>query len=374
MKKIKVLVVDDSLLFQEFLHKAIDSDSELEVVATAKDPFDARDAIMKYNPDVMTLDVEMPRMNGIEFLRQLLPQYKLPTIMVSSLNEVVFDALAVGAVDFVTKPSSMSKEDIDAFVKNELIPKIKTASTSKILAHKTIPPTKNKFNSSSPNRRIDDDTLSRIASKISNQHFIPSNSRKSVPIDVIAIGASTGGTEAIFSVLSKLKSDMPGIIVTQHMPPGFTQMYAKRLDNKTCFSVKEAETGDIVKRGTVLVAPGDKHLTVYKEGSIYRAVCAEGVKVSGHCPSVDILFSSVADSAHSNALGVILTGMGGDGATGLKLMQLQGAETIGQDEASCVVYGMPKVAYNMGAVKYQLPLQSIPQKITQLINLANANS
>ncbi len=370
MKTIRVLVVDDSLLFQKFLLEAINSDPNLEVVATAKDPFEARDAIIKYNPDVMTLDVEMPRMNGIEFLTQLLPQHKLPTIMVSSLNEVVFDALAVGAVDFVTKPTSLTAKVIDNFVKNELAAKIKIAATSKILiGHKPTAKQMHTHNVPPHTQKIDDTTLSKIASKI-NQHPVHQSPKAKNPIHVIAIGASTGGTEAILSILSHLKPDVPGIVITQHMPPGFTKMYANRLNSKCALDVKEAETGDIIKPGKAFLAPGDKHLTVYKEGSHYRVMCNEGIKVSGHCPSVDILFSSVAESVQKNALGIILTGMGADGATGLLLMHMQGAETIGQNEESCIVYGMPKVAYQTGAVKYQLPLQSIPNKIYQIVNAA----
>lgn len=372
MSKIKVLVVDDSILFQEFLLNALNKDPELQVVAVAKDPFEAKDAIMKHKPDVMTLDVEMPRMNGIEFLRQLLPQYKLPTVMVSSLNEVVFDALSVGAVDFVTKPSSLTAKNINEFVKDELIVKIKAAAASKIIISKPITHKKPPSIPKKPAVKIDDTTLERIASKInSHSHSVPKSNSKN-PIHLIAIGASTGGTEAILSVLLQLKPDLPGIVITQHMPPGFTEMYAKRLDSKCSLHVKEAETGDIIKRGTVLIAPGDKHLTVCKEGNIYKAICSEGAKVSGHCPSVDILFSSVAETVQKNALGIILTGMGADGATGLLLMHMQGAETIGQDEESCVVYGMPKVAFKTGAVKYQLPLESIPGKIYQIVNAGNS--
>lgn len=343
MKKIRVLVVDDSILFQEFLVRAINSDSDLEVVATAKDPFEARDAIIKYKPDVMTLDVEMPRMNGIEFLRQLLPQYKMPVVMVSSLNEVVFDALAAGAVDFVTKPSSLTAQNIHEFVETELALKIKAAATSKVSTiSREIAPKRTPINavSASPNGRI----------------------------HLIAIGASTGGTEAILSILTQLEPDVPGIVITQHMPPGFTSMYAKRLDSKCSIKVKEAETGDIVQKGTALIAPGDKHMTVYKEGGVYKVKCYYGQKVSGHCPSVDVLFDSVAKAANRNAMGIILTGMGADGVTGLLLMRSKGAETIGQDEASCVVYGMPKVAFQSGAVKHQLSLQSIPRKIYQILS------
>ncbi len=341
MKKIKVLVVDDSLLFREFLVRAIDSDPMLDVVATAQDPFEARDAILKYRPDVMTLDIEMPRMNGIQFLKQLLPQYKLPVVMVSSLNEAVFDALAAGAVEFVNKPSSMSAQKITEFVENELAITIKAAAQSKI--------------------------ASKSGQYIDNKQIQSRNAVVNSKINLIAIGASTGGTEAILSVVDELNADVPGIVVVQHMPPGFTAMYAKRLDKKCVLSVKEAATGDIVKPGTVLIAPGDKHMTVYKDGANYKVKCAAGAKVSGHCPSVDVMFDSVAKNVGKSAMGIILTGMGADGVTGLAEMRRNGSETIGQDEASCVVYGMPKVAYECGAVKYQLPLSEIPKKIYHIL-------
>jgi len=358
--KIKVLVVDDSLLFQKFLVKAINSDPELEVIGTASNPFEARDAIIKHKPDVMTLDVEMPRMNGIEFLRQLLPQYKLPTVMVSSLNEVVFDALSVGAVDFVNKPTSLTALDIEDFVKNELAAKIKIAVHSKIvISSKPI-----KRSAATPNKK-DISKSPNVKKPIPHASGGPAKH----PIDIIAIGASTGGTEAILSVISQLRPNVPGIVITQHMPPGFTDMYAKRLNLKTALTVKEAQTGDTIQRGTAFIAPGDKHLTIYKENGVYKTRCSKGAKVSGHCPSVDVLFNSVAEVAKKNAIGVILTGMGADGATGLMLMCMNGAETIGQDEESCIVYGMPKVAYTSGAVKYQLPLLGIPGKIHQLLGL-----
>ena len=347
MKKIRLFIVDDSMLFMFFFVRVINSDPEIEVVGTAKDPFEAKDAIMKFKPDVMTLDVEMPRMNGIEFLRQLLPQYKLPVVMVSSLNEVVFDALSVGAVDFVTKPTALTAQNIEEFVRTELAAKIKAAAHSKL----TIGTRAN---------------TAAISQKMASANTAKARNSK---IRVIAIGASTGGTEAILSVLSQLSPDVPGIVVTQHMPPGFTTMYAKRLNTKCSLNVKEAETGDIILPGRVLLAPGSKQMTVYKDSdSLFKVKCFQGAKVSGHCPSVDVLFNSVAENVKSNAIGVILTGMGADGATGLLLMRTKGAETIGQNEESCVVYGMPKVAYQTGAVKYQLPLNAIPKKIYQLLD------
>lgn len=341
MRKIKVLVVEDSYMFRGVLVNGLNSDPGIEVVATANDPFEARDMIIKYNPDVMTLDVEMPKMDGIEFLRKLMPQHPMPVVMVSSLNSKVFDALNAGAVDFVNKPTGLTKEQLGDFIKNELIIKIKIASTVKISNLKKI--------KNGDNKQGQKDEGSVYDKK------------------VLAIGASTGGTEAIYSVLTRLNSDIPGIVITQHMPPGFTKMFADRLNNQTRLSVKEAATGDIIKPGHVLIAPGDKQMKVVKVGNLYKVECFNGPKVSGHCPSVDVLFESVALACKQEAMGVILTGMGADGAKGLLKMKQSGACTIGQDESSCIVYGMPKVAMELGAVGYQVSLDKIPEKIYTLL-------
>lgn len=339
MRRIRVLVVDDSAMFRQLLKKGIESDPMLEVVALAGDPYEARDAILKYRPDVMTLDVEMPRMNGIEFLRRLLPQYAIPVVMVSALNAAVFDALAAGAVEFVNKPTSNNLTDIDRFIRMDLNVKIKIASTAK-LGH-----------------------LKSAESPVGVEYGGKDYGNK-----IIAIGASTGGTEAIFDVIKKLNTDIPGIVIVQHMPPGFTAMYADRLNNQCRVFVKEAKTGDRVLRGQVLIAPGDSHMRLVKVGKEYQVDCRPGMKVSGHCPSVDVLFESVAKTAGADAIGVLLTGMGADGAKGLLEMRQAGAKTIGQDEASCVVYGMPHVAYDLGAVMYQLDLQEIAKKLYYILD------
>lgn len=341
MKKIRVLVVDDSYMFRNVLVNGLNADPSIEVVAVAENPFEARDMIIKHNPDVMTLDIEMPKMNGIEFLRKLIPQHPMPVVMVSSLTDKVFDALNAGAVDFVAKPTSTSKELLGEFINNELITKIKIASTVKMGNFKRI--------------KYESDVGSARA--CSEQYAT----------NVIAIGASTGGTEAIYSVLSGMEGDVPGIVITQHMPPGFTKMFADRLNNQTKFVVSEAKTGDLIKPGYVYIAPGDKHLRVVKIGNQYKVDCKEGPKVSGHCPSVDVLFESVANACGKNAMGIILTGMGADGAKGLLKMRRMGAKTIGQSEKSCVVYGMPKVAMELGAVEWQADLKEIPKKIYGLL-------
>lgn len=331
-RKIKVLIVDDSLVFRETLARGIAQDAAIEVVGTAPDPYSARDMIIEFEPDVMTLDVEMPRMNGIEFLRRLMPQYPIPVVVVSAVSENVFDALNAGAVDFVTKPNLSNPKGIESLI-NELIIKIKIASTARVGHWKS------------------ESSLSRAVGSMDS-----GNSGK-----VIAIGASTGGTEAIFSVLKMFPRDVPGTLVVQHMPPVFTKMYADRLNNSCLMEVKEAENGDKVYPGRVLIAPGEYHMRLKKSGSMYVVECIKGEKVSGHCPSVDVLFNSVAQAAGRNALGIILTGMGSDGAKGLFAMRQKGARTLGQDEKSSVVYGMPKVAFEMGAVEKQASIEAIPQ-------------
>ncbi|MBV7273573.1 chemotaxis response regulator protein-glutamate methylesterase [Clostridium thailandense] len=338
-KKVTVLIIDDSLLFRETLARAIGQDLGIEVVGTASDPFDARDKIIELQPDVLTLDVEMPKMNGIEFLKRLMPQYPLPVVVVSAVSSNVFDALKAGAVDFVTKPEAKNPSSMNTFF-NELIVKIKIASTAQISLMK------NYYNSQQINTDI--------------------RNRRGDPI--IAIGASTGGTEAIFQIIKSFPRNMPGIVVTQHMPPKFTKMYADRLNQSCLMEVKEAENGDAVKEGRVLIAPGDFHMSIAKDKNSFYVRCIKGDKVNGHCPSVDVLFDSVAECAGKDAIGVILTGMGYDGAKGLLKMKRKNAFTIGQDEKSSVVYGMPMVAFNIGAVTKQLTLNKIPEVICSYIS------
>lgn len=339
-KRIRVLVVDDSIVFREVLSRGISSDPNIEVVACANDPFDARDKIIEFEPDVMTCDVEMPKMNGIEFIRRLMPQYPLPVVVVSTVSEAVFDAMNAGAVDFVTKPDVQSVKSVEAFI-NELIIKIKIASTANASHWKA------------------DNTF---------QQKVIGGSNADTSSKIIAIGASTGGTEAIYNVLKCLpKRSVPGIVIVQHIPPIFSRMFADRLNNSTQLQVKEAQTGDYVEKGRVLIASGDEHMRIKKAGDKYKVECFKGDKVNGHCPSVDVLFESVAKEAGSSAIGVILTGMGYDGAKGLLSMRRKGARTIGQDEKSSVVYGMPKVAYDIGAVERQVSLDNIPQMIFSML-------
>lgn len=340
MRPIRVLVVDDSLMFRNMLVKGLNADPNIEVVAEAEDAYAARDAIIKYKPDVMTLDVELPRMSGIEFLRRLMPQYPLPVVMISSLSNKVFDALEAGAVDFVNKPNNLNQAQLNDFLSQELATKVKIASTAKV------------------------GKLKRVDSTSVMSHITPAGGKDRI----VAIGASTGGTEAIFEVVKRFKRDIPGVVIVQHMPPGFTKMYAERLNNQCEVAVKEAQTGDRVLQGQVLIAPGDRQMRLVRVGDQYQVECRGTERVSGHCPSVDVLFSSVAKAAGNKAVGAILTGMGGDGAKGLLEMRNAGALTVGQDEATCVVYGMPKVAYDIGAVQSQAPITAIAGKIYGLLS------
>jgi Chemotaxis response regulator containing a CheY-like receiver domain and a methylesterase domain len=340
MRRIKVLVVDDSLIFREVLARGISTDPCIEVVGKAVDPFDARDKILEFSPDVMTCDIEMPKMNGIEFMKRLLPQYPLPVVVVSSVSKAIFEAMQAGAVDFVIKPNVQSVQDVEGFI-HELILKIKIAVQAKIP------------------QSFGKDTINVFEEGSFMQRKL------------IAIGASTGGTEAIFSIFKDLPSQIPGIVVTQHIPPVFSKMFADRLNDLTQLRVKEARTGDYVDRGSALIAPGGQHMRLKKVGERYRVECYVGEKVNGHCPSIDVLFESVAKEVGEGAIGLILTGMGYDGAKGLLAMRRKGARTLGQDEKSSVVYGMPKVAFEIGAVERQVPLQTMAQALISLLRSKN---
>lgn len=348
MKKIKVLIIDDSALVRTILQKGLSQDSSLEIVGVAQDVFVGRDMIVKHRPDVITLDIEMPRMDGVEFLRRLMPQYPVPVVVVSSLTQkgktITMQALDAGAVDFIPKPES----DIERGLKEmilELATKIKIASTANVSGWK--------------NKRFEQ----KQKQSISNSNALSESTDK-----VIAIGASTGGTEAIRKVIEVLPPNIPGIVIVQHMPKGFTKTFAQRLNEISLVTVKEAESGDRILNGRVLIAPGDFHMKVIRSGGQYQVVCKSGEKVNGHRPSVDVLMFSVAKNVASNAYGVILTGMGSDGAKGLLAMKEAGANTIGQNEATCVVYGMPKSAYEIGAVDKQLPINDIARGIVKMIS------
>ncbi len=333
-------------MVREILRRGLAMDPEIEVVGQAADPYAARDKIVELRPDVLTLDVEMPKMDGVEFLRRLMPQHPLPVIMVSALTQrgkrITLEALEAGAVDFVTKPGSDVARGLNGML-DELRAKVKAAASVNVSAWKKI------SRQSAPKLAYTPQSLAESTDK------------------VIAIGASTGGTEAIRQVLQQLPASTPGVVIVQHMPAGFTKMFAERLDELCAMSVKEAETGDRVMQGRVLIAPGDYHLTVQRSGGTYRVECKTGDKVCGHRPSVEVLMQSVARHVGANAVGVMLTGMGHDGADGMVAMRKEGARTIAQDEATSVVFGMPKVAYERGGAERLVPLPAIAPTILGLL-------
>ena len=346
MPKIRLLIVDDSLYFRTFLTQKLVADPAIEIVGSFGDPVEASRTIHSLRPDVIAVDMEMPKMRGNEFIRTVLPKHpNVKAVVISSLSNNVFDAMQAGAIDFVEKPTRAGDGNIqDQFIK-DLLQKIKIAATAQTKA--------------SP--------ASNVRTAAPAQPAVPPArmSMSGATADsVIAIGASTGGTEAILEVVKRFPANTPGVVIVQHMPPVFTKMYAERVDKICAMKVLEAQNGDRVERGTILIAPGgDQQMYLRKDTRGYYVYLTPGAKVSGHCPSVDVLFDSVSKTAGRNAVGVILTGMGADGAKGLTDMKKTGAHTIGQDEASCVVYGMPMVAFNMGGVTERLPLTSIGEAV-----------
>lgn len=335
--RIKVLVVDDSFLFRSYMMKELSNFEDIEVVGLAMDTTEARKKITDLKPDVVTLDVEMPGMSGIDFLKNYLNEYKLPFIVVTSKPEFAFDAMSAGAIDFVKKPLMRTSDDGESFIR-KIVNRIRVSKSARIM------PLSEK---------------SGVKSTVSRSIGISgTNTNK-----IIALGASTGGTEALLEVVKRFPADSPPVVIVQHMPANFTKMYAARMNSCCPMNVKEAEDGDRLTRGQVIIAAGEFHLTLEKDARGYYVKSRRGEKVSGHCPSVDVLFESVARTAGKDAIGAILTGMGSDGAEGLLKMRNAGAYTIGQDEESCVVYGMPGVAYKIGAVMKQLPLNGIAEEI-----------
>ena len=338
-KKIRVMVVDDSVLARTIITQGLAKHPRIEIVGTAFNPRDAMGKVSQLRPDVITSDIEMPGMSGLDFLKQLLPKYPLPVILVSSLNLRVFDALSAGAVDFVRKPDSAQGND--AFI-NNLTQKVISAAGAKVRQ------TPASITQASP--------------------VAPLGNRPGLNNVIIGLGASTGGTEATLEVLKRLPADIPGMVITQHMPTGFTQMYAERLNRLCNMEVREAKSGDEIRRGLVLLAPADLQMRVVRTGSRYTVSCTPGEKVSGHRPSVDALFFSMAEQVKCKMVGIIMTGMGRDGADGLLQMRKAGAFTIGQDKESCVVYGMPMVAQNIGAVQIQASCENIPAVLLRQLN------
>ena len=331
MREVKILLVTGAYGLSKALKKIIEADKALNVVAEANNAYDARDKILECRPDVMLLSNDLPRMSGITFLERLMPQFPISTVVIAP-KEQKEAAYQAGARDVVVF-ENLGIEEYKPLFKEGIPERLHQALYPGLDKHNT-----NMFRSKGERSNL-----------------------------VIAMGASTGGTEAIHKVIRELHKDIPGIVMVQHMPVGFTEMYAERLNNECEVDVKEAKSGDVVKTGQVLLAPGDKHMRLVKVNGVYQVECRTGPKVSGHCPSVDVLFESVSRVAGKDAIGVLMTGMGRDGAKGLLEMKKRGAVTIGQDESTCVVYGMPKEAYEIGAVNYQVPLGQIAQKLYYIL-------
>ena len=374
MRKIRVLIIDDSALVRKLLTEILNSDPAIEVVGVAMDPHIARQKIKELNPDVLTLDVEMPKMDGLSFLRQLMRLRPMPVLMISSLTEqgaeITLEALALGAVDFISKP----KVDLTNLLQDysaEIIDKVKNAAEIKVQARAHKPAVKGET------AKAEDavEEIPTIDSRYSATVILkrPANIKFMKTTDkIIAIGASTGGTEAIKDVLQELQPDMPGILIAQHIPPVFSSAFAKRMNLCSAMTVVEASDGQQVLPGHVYIAPGDKHLLLSRDGARYRCQLNDGPPVNRHKPSVDVLFRSVAQSAGKNAVGVILTGMGADGARGLGEMQEAGSMTIAQDEKTSVVWGMPGEAVKRGAAQKVLPLDQIPLRLATLVKEMNS--
>lgn len=346
--KIKVVVVDDSALMRGLLSEIINGQRDMCVVGVAADPYVARDMIKLHDPDVLTLDVEMPRMDGLVFLEKLMRLRPMPVVMVSSLtergSEITLRALELGAVDFFTKPKSDLQQGMKEFSR-DITDKIRIAAKARVKNLLRLP-------------RI------TIEKKLSADAVLPALKGPHVSTEkIVVMGASTGGTEALKDVLVDLPPDTPGILITQHMPEAFTRAFAQRLNSLCRISVKEAEQGERVLPGHAYVAPGNQHLLLARNGANYVIQLSDGPPVNRHRPSVDVLFRSAANSAGKNAIGIILTGMGADGAAGMLEMKRAGAFNIAQDEGTCVVFGMPKEAIDSGAVDEVLPLHDIPRRI-----------
>ena len=350
MKKIRVLIVDDSALIRKLLSEVINSQSDMEAIGSAPDPLVAREMIREMNPDVLTLDVEMPKMDGIDFLEKLMRLRPMPVVMVSTLTEkgsdVTFRALELGAVDFVAKP----KIDIASGLKeygNEIANKIRIAKSARLKRHTPMPVTKS----------------------VSADAVLPAVSNRIASTEkLIIVGASTGGTEAIKEFLIRMPPDSPGILVTQHMPEGFTKSFANRLNSLCRISVVESQGNERILPGHAFIAPGHSHLLLKRSGANYMTELNQGELVSRHRPSVDVLFRSAANYAGRNAIGVILTGMGKDGAAGMLEMHRAGAYNFAQDEASCVVFGMPKEAIAAGGVDEVVSLKDMARCVLSKVS------
>lgn len=349
MSRIKVLIIDDSAVVRQTLTEILSSDPQIEVVGSAGDPYIAVERLKEIVPDVITLDVEMPRMDGITFLKKLMSQHPIPVVMCSTLTEegsqTAFKALEYGAVDIIQKP----KMGIKQFIEESRILICDAVKAASLTRRKKAP--------AAAFHVAPKLTADAVLSKVINKSMIQTTEK------VVAVGASTGGTEALKTFLEVLPEDAPGMVIVQHMPENFTRAFANRLNSTCKVSVKEAENDDTVIRGRVLIAPGNKHTLLKRSGARYYVEVREGPLVSRHRPSVDVLFRSTARYAGKNAIGVIMTGMGDDGAKGMLEMKEAGAYNIAQDEASCVVFGMPKEAIKLGGVQRVVPLDVIASTV-----------
>ncbi len=364
MSKIKVLIIDDSALIRQMLTKILNSTDDIEVVGTAADPYIAREKIKRLNPDVLTLDVEMPRMDGLAFLNNLMRLRPMPVVMISALTQsgadTTLQALESGAVDFISKPQIDIAQTLDSYAE-EITSKIRAA------AHARLSPS---TSSTAAVKALK--TPIKIAPKYSADVIISQTQTPKLYFKttdkIIAIGASTGGTEAIKTFLVKMPPDAPGVVISQHIPATFSRSFAIRMNQVSAMTVDEASQGSVILPGHVYIAPGSHHLLVERDGSRYVCRLNEGNPVNRHRPSVDVLFRSVAQNVGPNAIGIILTGMGDDGAQGIKEMHEAGAITVAQDEQTSVVWGMPGEAVKRGGIDYVLPIQEIAAKVLALCN------
>lgn len=356
MNKTKVLIIDDSALIRSLLKEMINQAPDMEVVGAAPDPLVAREMIRTLNPDVLTLDVEMPKMDGLDFLERLMRLRPMPVLMISTLtakgSEVTLRALELGAVDFISKPKMDVQSGLQEYA-DEIIAKLRMAAQAKVTSR----------------------VIPHVVASKSADAVLPSVRNKITSTEkILVFGSSTGGTEALKEVLIHMPPDCPGIVMTQHMPEGFTKSYAERLNNLCQISVKEAEHGDRILPGHAYLAPGHSHLLIGRSGANYVCELSKAEPVNRHRPSVDVLFRSAANNVGKNAIGVILTGMGKDGAAGMKEMQTAGARTFAQDEASCVVFGMPKEAIAQGGVDEVVPLKEMAKKVLGYLHSMGAKT